>query len=431
MERSKIDFRREIVSTFLWLSVILSIFSSCDVLEPDPDVVKPVVKVKEEQVFVLSNNSVFIDLNAKISTNAPVRVRVTSATKFGELADLGKGLLQYTPSVGHRRAEDAFSFSVSTENNTIIESDTVTITIETDSAALPCGIFPSDDYVYGVKKNEPVGIPVLSNDYICGVDSADLAVSIYRPDDTFPPFAGSAEVLGQTVFYTPGADFTGFDRVMYKVQPPNEPGTVYYGMVYIAGDTRCPFFVRDDTFQFDIDSLTHMLTLPVLQNDSLCQNASNYQFLVARQPQYGTATTDGQRISYQLVDSDTLPPVVNDHLFYELCIDGVCKTARVDVRFSEGVSACVFEAVPDTVDLSGNSIPLIYFDVLYNDRVCEGYTSFAITQSPIYGSAFISQEYATIGYERNFETNKNDSLEYQICNTEKCSRAKVFIKREK
>jgi hypothetical protein len=26
--------------------------------------------------------------------------------------------------------------------------------------------------------------------------------------------------------------------------------------------------------------------------------------------------------------------------------------------------------------------------------------------------------------------NKNDSLEYQICNAQKCSRAKVYIKRE-
>jgi hypothetical protein len=93
--------------------------------------------------------------------------------------------------------------------------------------------------------------------------------------------------------------------------------------------------------------------------------------------------------------------------------------------------ACEFRALRDTVDLSGNTIPLIFLDVLYNDEICDGYTSFRITDPPHYGTAYVSQEHQTIAYERDLLQNKNDSLQYQICNAQECSSAIVYIKRVK
>ena len=98
MKKTKIDFQTKIVSTFLWLSVLTTIFFSCDVLEPDVDVLKPEVSLREDQIFVFSNSSALIDLNSKVKTNKPVRLSITSSTRYGELSDLGKGLLQYTSS---------------------------------------------------------------------------------------------------------------------------------------------------------------------------------------------------------------------------------------------------------------------------------------------------------------------------------------------
>lgn len=431
MKSTKIDFRTKIVSTLLGLSAIIPLFFSCDVLEPDADVLKPAVSITEGQVFVLSNNSAFIDLNTKIKTTRPVRLSVTSSTKFGLLSDLGKGLLQYTPSVGKKKAHDAFEFTVFSENNEVIKVDTVTIIIENDSTNLPCGIFPADDYVYGAKKNIPFGIHVLSNDYICGTDSADLVVSIFRPDNTFPPYFGSAEVIGQTVFYTPGNTFEDFDKLMYKVHPQGDPGKAVYGMVYIAGEQPCDFVLKDDNFTFEADSLSGLLELPALQNDSLCQAINNYQINIAVPPKYGNANVAGQVITYQVADTITTGPSFSDFFLYEVCIDAHCKTAKIEVGVKKDSSDCQFGAVVDSIDLSGNAIPLMYLGVLHNDRVCEGYTSFTITQSPHYGTAEVSTAHEAIAYERDLLMNKNDSLEYEICNAEKCSRAKVYIKLEK
>lgn len=186
MEPSKIDPKRKIASLFLWIGLFATLFYSCDVLEPDADLLESKVSLTEDQLYVLPNNAAFIDLGAKVSTNKPVRFSITSSTRHGNLSDMGNGLLQYTSTSGNRRIQDSFEFTVFSEKNEVIKLDTVIIIVD-DSTHLPCGIFPVNDYVYGVRKNTPVNINVLANDHICGSDSADLIVEVYKPENNFPP----------------------------------------------------------------------------------------------------------------------------------------------------------------------------------------------------------------------------------------------------
>lgn len=430
MKTTKIDFRAKSVSWIIVPVVIISLFFSCDVLEPDADLLKPAVTIDARPVFVLSNNSVFIDLNSRVTTNQPARISVTSATKFGALSDLGKGLLQYTPSVGKRAMVDSFEFTIFSERNQVYDVDTVVIRIENDSTNLPCGIFPVDDYVYGATANNPVSSSVLVNDYICAADPADLIVSIYRPDDTYPPHFGTAEVSGKTVVYTPGSGFELADRVIYKVYHPGNPESAAFGALYIAGEQPCEFFLRSDSVAFDLDSLIAGVRIPVLQNDSLCASGS-YQSNVTVPAKYGTAMISDHMIAYQLDGVQTIAPFESDFFLYEICIDATCATARVDIRvLSEDAESCAFSAVGDTMDLSGNAIPSMYLDILSNDTICEGYSTFTITESPNYGTASFDATLEAILYQRDPLVNRNDSLEYEICSGGICSRAKVYITRE-
>jgi hypothetical protein len=429
MTTTKIEFHSKIISWFILPGVIILLFFSCDVLEPDGDLIKPTVRIEGDHIFVLSNNSAFIDLNSKVKTNQRVRLGVTSPTKYGVLTDLGKGLIQYTPSVGKRKARDSFEFTIFSESSQILDIDTVWIMIEDDSTNLPCGVFPADDYVYGATTDVPLTIPVLANDYICGVDSADLVVSIHRPDNTYPPRFGGAEVSGHTIVYTSGTQFGNADKVIYKVHPKNDPENAWFGVVYIAGDEPCAFFLHDDSFAFDVDSLVAGVRIPALQNDSLCL-VEDYQINIAVPAMYGNATVNDQAIAYQLSDAQTVAAFESDFFVYEVCIDATCKTARVDLHVGEGVDSCVFRAMADTVDLSRNTIPSMYLDVLYNDSVCDGYSTFTITEFPHYGTASFDETREAILYQRDQFANRNDSLAYEICNGEICSRAKVYIKRE-
>jgi hypothetical protein len=419
-----------LLSIFCVVSLITGCFFSCDVLEPDADVINPDVRIVEDRVFAYSDNATFIDLKSKIQTNQPVMFKVTVPTSSGALTDLGKGLLQYTPAKGNQSFTDAFEFTIFSERNQVIKKDTVFISVEKDSTDLPCGIFPVDDYVY-VRKNVAINIPVLFNDYLCSADSADVVVSLVSGDESFPPYSGTAEVMGKVVVYTAGDQFEGHDKFIYKLHVEGQPENSFYGIVYLSGQTDCDFFrVQDDTFIIDPDSITSLLTLPVLDNDSLCLWRDRYTFQVAERPLFGQVTVLDHMLIYQLDPAVTVKPGFNEYFRYRICVDSICRTARVDITVRLAPDSCNFHAAPDSVDISANDNSLIHFNVLSNDALCNGYASFTITEAPSHGHAYASPELNAIAYQRKPTINKNDSLEYEICNAAKCSRAKVYIKRE-
>jgi hypothetical protein len=428
MKTTKIDFKLKILLTFSALSLIFVLLFSCDVLEPDADILHPSVNMTEEEVFVLYNNSAFIDLNSKIKTTQPVSLSITSTTKFGTLTDLGQGLLQYTPAAGKKNVRDGFEFTVRGANQDILKIDTITISVQKDSTNFPCGIYPADDYVYGVQKNYPLNIPVLANDYICSADSADLMISVYRPDNTFPPYHGKVEVVGQTLLYTASGTFEGSDKLIYKVYHKSDPVRASYGMVYLYDEPACDiFYLSNDSFEISADSLDHPVYLPALQNDSLCYMPDKYEIHVAESPEYGEVNVTENGFTYRLSPLSVVTPSFTDSFLYEVCKDANCKTARVELKVRRDSVGCTFTAATDSIDLSKNNITPIYLDVLYNDSVCDGYSQFTITQAPPNGIASISDN--KILYQRDTLVRKNDSLEYQICSAQICSRAKVYIKR--
>src|SRR5688572_1469920 len=396
----------------------------CDVWEPDPDVLEPTTNVNGKEIYVLANSHSIVDLNDKLQTNTPVRIALTSQARHGKISDLGKGLLQYSPSVGNARARDGFEFTVYTLNNEVIKRDSVIIYIENDSTNLPCNIYPSPDFVYGVAR-DPVVVDVTSNDIICG---GDVAISIYKPENSFPPYFGQAEVIGNKIKYVPNAAFQGSDKVIYKISVTTDTSRTAYGIVYLTRDSLCSFRLVDDLHVSNESALDSLITLPVFQNDSLCHAINQYQVNLKVAPAHGQASLAANGFNYKVPATVSFP--FSDYFTYEICIDATCKTARVDIKLKkDSVLTCMIRARADSVDISSNNNTPIYFDVLLNDSTCGDLNAFRITRSPSYGtSAVINKK---IAYERNPQQEKDDTLEYEICNGEECSRAVVYIKRTK
>lgn len=396
---------------------------SCDVLESDPDVLDPSVDITGKEIYVLANGASFIDLQSKVQTNQPARLAVTSQPRHGDLTDLGQGILQYSPTTGSSKARDGFEFTVYSAANEIIKKDSVIIIIESDSTNLPCSIYPVTDYVYNVG-TASVSIDVLSNDIIC---SNNVIVSVYKPENSFPPYYGTAEAKENKIIYNPGTSFSGADKLMYKVTAAEDPKRIAYGMVYITGDSSCSFSVWDDVYEFNKLTEGSPITLRTFDNDSLCQALNHYQVNVMVAPVYGTASLSSNGFLYNLQDSVGVR--FGDHFIYEVCIDAICKTARVDIKVTmDSVVNCTFFAMPDSINIPPDSISVRYVDVLFNDSICDSLTSFVITQAPKYGAAFISDA-KEIGYEPDPLTKNDDSLEYRICDSKECSTASVLIKR--
>ncbi len=395
---------------------------SCDMLESDPDILQPTTELEGKEVFVLSNSASFIDLNASLKSNVPARIAVTSDTRLGKITDLGKGILQYEPTIGNSKGRDNFEFTVYTLNNEIIKRDTVIIVIENDSTNLPCNIYPRPDYVYGVSQDSVV-IDVLGNDIICG---SSVTVSVFKPSNSFPPYFGQAEVLGNKIKYVPGSNFQGADKIMYKISSVNDSSHVAYGMVYITNDSACNFRLSNDQYVFNHHAVDSLAVLPVFENDSLCHALNRYLINLKAGPQFGQVFRVANGFSYKVPATISYP--FTDNFTYEVCLDAVCKTARVDIKVKQdSLMACTIYARPDSFDISTLSTNVASLQVLLNDSICGSLKTFEITRSPKYGTSVINNN--VIKYERTMQIATYDSLQYRICNDVGCSVAAVVIKR--
>jgi hypothetical protein len=275
MKAKKLNEKKNQLFSTLWIFGFIAMAMSCDVMESDPDILEPQTDITGKEIFVMANGASIINLNTALQSNVPARIALTSEASFGSLTDLGGGILQYSPSVGDSKGRDGFEFTVYAMNNDIIKRDSVVIIIENDSTKLPCNIYPMPDYVHGVDQN-PVLIDVTENDIICG---AQVIVSVFKPQSSFPPRFGRAEVVDNMIRYTPGPNFERTDKIIYKLTSVADSSKTAYGLVYLAGDSACNFRLGDDRYTFLFRQLNgdSLITLPVFKNDSLCKPLNQYQ----------------------------------------------------------------------------------------------------------------------------------------------------------
>ena len=419
MKATKVSRKIEILSIFLCLVLL----AACDVLESDPDILEPEVEITGDEVYVLANGTSFIDLQSKVHSTLEARLAVTSSPSHGTLTDLGKGIIQYAPKVGNTRVTDGFEVTVFSKSNEILKKDTVVIVVENDSTKLPCSIYPINDYVYNV--TSAVTLDVTANDIIC---SDEVTVSVYRPENTFPPYYGTATVSGKKIVYTPGTSFSGEDKLMYKLTAANDPKLTAYGMVYITGRPSCSLVLNDDAFVYD-SLVNNTVYLPVFKNDSICEALNLYQVNIKTNPLYGKASITSDGILFEV--PATADSIFYDHFTYEVCLDATCKTARVDVKHNaDSVLTCRMTAVGDSISVDATN-SFVYLDVLQNDSICTQMKTFEITKAPKYGTASVNLNKKQIEYRPDPFATSDDWLDYKICDDEWCSTTTVYMIRKK
>lgn len=322
---------RKQIKRYFFLPLFIAGLYSCDVLESDVEPQSPDIEINGNEIYMLPDGNGYIDLYSLVKSSADVRVDISGKPSNGNLSELATGLLQYSPAANFRRGRDSFEFSIYSKNNALLKRDTVVIIVDPDSTKFPCGIYSKPDFVEA--PSGPVLINVLQNDIICA-DSSRVRVEIYRPSSSFPPYAGTAVVAGQQILYTPGASFTGQDKIIYRVFDILDSTKSALGVVVIAPRPNCTFSVYNDSYAFTLDSLTtDSLAIPVFQNDQLCgRSLSQYQFTLLHNGDVGIAYYRPERpdLLYTLPDSTNQP--FTDSLVYRLCYQARCETAKVYIQ---------------------------------------------------------------------------------------------------
>lgn len=313
-----------ILSGCLWLY-------GCDVLQGDDDPDDPQVEVTGKEIYVIADGAGYIDLYSMVKTGGTVRLDIISQPRNGNLSEVGKGLLQYTPANNFKKGRDSFRFLIYSQSNTVLKEDSVVIIIENAATSFPCGIYPQNDSVYNVAG--PVTFDVLRNDVLCG-DSTEAGVEIYKPNQNFPPFAGTATITeGSKIAYTPGNNFNGYDSIFYKVFNLADPTKSGIAKIAIAPAPACKFDLFSDSFAFDTDTLRgDTLWLNIFQNDQLCERpVSSYQFELLDDGSTGTASYNNTgSLTYLLPDPITQS--FSDSVIYQMCYGQRCEAAIIRIE---------------------------------------------------------------------------------------------------
>ena len=136
-------------------------------------------------------------------------VAIVNPANNGEAEANQNGQVIYTPNAGFT-GTDTFSYTLRDSNGATSNVATVTITVEASRGnTAPVA---NDDYVASVS-GAAVSIPVLNNDSDSGSSLSGENIEIVSQSPN-----GSAEVVGNSIRYTPNSAFTvGVDTVTYQV----------------------------------------------------------------------------------------------------------------------------------------------------------------------------------------------------------------------
>lgn len=300
------------------IGLALALAAGCDTMEQDVD--GNTLSINNDPAYFLEGGGV-IDLTSRIVSPGKIRVEITTTTNNGELTDLGKGLLQYSPFKGSTK--DRFKFRVFSDNNRVLADDSIGIIIPGDTTQLPCNtVYVRNDSVPNVSGT--VMIDAAANDYACG---AKLYLSIQTAAQH-----GSATIADGKIRYQPDETFTGTDQFMYRAVIVGHVETAAYGTVWIMGtgsgsNPNCTTLAVDDLF-YKPKNDTASKALDILANDTLCDSTVNVT--ITSSPHYGTAyyDTNIKKIWYRNVAGLN----IDDTLRYMACGTGGCSAARAIIK---------------------------------------------------------------------------------------------------
>ncbi|HEY0656366.1 MAG TPA: Ig-like domain-containing protein [Chryseosolibacter sp.] len=256
-----------------------------------------------------------------------------------------------------------------------------------------------------------------------------------RLDVTGKPAKGTLSKLSNSVLqYVPGSDFSnGRDAFEFSIYGRDNSfigkDTVIIIVEPDSTQLPCGIYPLNDV----VKGVTGTVTIPVLNNDILCGDLSNYAVEVYQPnnsypPSFGTATVQANAIRYtpgpNFAGTDSIVYKVYD----------VRDTARwgiARVFISKATSACTFEAYPDNFVIRRDSISsdTVFLNIFQNDQLCNRPVSnyqFTLLDDGHVGTATYNNSGLQYRIPPSTQT-LSDSAAYKLCYGGRCETAKVYI----
>jgi gliding motility-associated-like protein len=341
-------------------------------------------------------------------------VSIVKNSKYGALGFVGLDTLVYMPQMGYC-GKDTVSYRVC---NTLFLCDTATIFIDIDCTQDTVALTQASDAVDDAAttlENQPVLIPVLSNDNLIGIMNTPLSIVGF-------PSNGTAVISLNDVNYTPNNGFCGgSDTLSYRICNGFGCDTAQ-----VIVQVNCDLNPRVDD--------------PIARNDYvLTDRNKNVEFYPTKNDTInGTLLAVGLVLtpkhgSLNLIGKDTLvyKPDLNycgtDTLEYRICRpDLKCDTAFVFFNINCTAEGENPDAKQDEVTTLKNQSTKVY--VLKNDAQNGDLTRpLSISTQPKHGTVQVTAENDILYTPTPDFCGEKDSFSYEICNVNGCDIALVIV----
>jgi len=366
----------------------------CTLLEPPAcDSAWVILNITEVQVKAIDDvaltyfeTAIQIPVLNNDSLNVPVSAALSNPPLFGTALWNGSSFT-YTPAAGFI-GNDSFTYTICSSTNPVV-CDTATVVVE-----VKIGVKLTDDFA-DVEMNTGSFIYPRRNDIV----NVPAVLSVYE----FPKNGSVVIQNGDSVFYTPNANFFGYDTIKYQVCAFNPIAVCDSAVIYI----RVVPQVRATNDAYSL-YMNRAIRTRVLSNDTVF---GGYSTALLRLPAKGLAVMQGDSIFYQ----SGIYYKGNDTLTYMVCsnlIPGYCDTARVVYTTSSSIFT------QDDIGTTLEDIPLTIY-VKQNDTEFEP-SAPVVMVNPKHGTtAIVGTD--SIRYLPGPDYNGVDSFRYALCTIQQLS----------
>ena len=234
---------------------------------------------------------------------------VGSEAAHGTAKQNGSSIV-YTPDTGFT-GDDKFTYTITNSDGNTAKTD---VFVKINASG---GNLSTVNDLYTVDMNSSNNLfDVISNDE---VPATGATVSI-----VIAPGNGSASVVDNKVVYTPAANFSGLDKLKYRLTDDRGYTSETFVDITVSGTTNPGNLVLKDDYLLIALNNTVTQTLPVLANDV----GDGLEIISVSTPRYGTAvvSADGKSIRYTLRSG-----YCNDHSFTYVVKDKYGNQAQATV----------------------------------------------------------------------------------------------------
>ncbi len=336
-----------------------------------------------------SGNSLNVRSNDYDPDNNPLSIVSVTPPSHGT-ATFTATFVYYTPQANYF-GSDSFTYTI-TDGQGGTDTATVTVTV----TPLNDPPVANDDTISVVEDSTTNQLNVRANDVDIDGDTLTIT-SITQPTH------GSASQNGLYVFYTPTANYNGFDILTYIINDGHGSTDSATITITVTPVNDAPI-ANDDIATVAEDSVNNLIN--VLTND-IDPDYNTLTVTSVTVPLHGTTSTNGVFVFYtpapNYVGSDTFAYTIDD-------AQGGIDTATVSITITQvnDPPNAVDDSASVVEDSSSNSI-----NVLLNDNDIDGdsLTIFAVTQ-PSHG--FASYTASSVSYTPQANYNGADSFIYTI-----------------